>query len=82
MTSGADLAVDTFRLADVVVKALRIIDECPPRSKKALGGIALVGHGQTFFVAVNGPDLEPDGEGEEEEERGGGRLWRLDDGGR
>ena len=56
------MAVDTFKLADVIVKALRIMDECPPKSKKALGGLALVGHGETFFVAVNGPDLAPDGE--------------------
>ena len=37
--------------------------ECPPKSKRSLGGLALVGHGRTFFVAVNGPDLAPDGEG-------------------
>lgn len=47
--------MDTFRLADVIAKAMRIIDQCPPGSKRALGGMALVGHGQTFFVAVNGP---------------------------
>lgn len=64
-------AVDTFRLADVIFKAERIMAECPPKSKKALGGIALVGHGESFFVAVNGPDLTPDGEGEEGEEGGG-----------
>lgn len=63
LTSGGAGAVDTFRLADVIVKAERIIGECPPKSKKSLGGLALVGHGQTFFVAVNGPDLAPDGGG-------------------
>ncbi len=62
LTSGSPAAVDTFRLADVIVKALRIIDECPPKSKRGLGGLALVGHGESFFVVVNGPDLEPDGE--------------------
>lgn len=61
LTSGSDLAVDTFRLVDVIVKATRIIEECPPKSKKSLGGLALVGNGATFFVAVNGPDLEPQG---------------------
>lgn len=40
------------------------MQECPPKSKKSLGGLALVGHGETFFVAVNGPDLAPDGIGE------------------
>ena len=45
------------------MKATRIIEECPPKSKKSLGGLALVGNGATFFVAVNGPDLSPDGEG-------------------
>lgn len=68
LTSGGELAVDTFRLADVVVKALRIMDECPPKSKKGLGGLALVGNGKTMFVVVNGPDLAPDGVGEEGEE--------------
>ncbi|CAD6581342.1 MAG: hypothetical protein ASARMPREDX12_000435 [Alectoria sarmentosa] len=67
LTSGGQLAVDTFRLADVVVKALRIMDECPPKSKKGLGGLALVGNGKTMFVVVNGPDLAPDGVGEGEE---------------
>ena len=51
--------MDTFRLVDVIVKATRIIEECPPKSKRSLGGLALVGNGATFFVAVNGPDLAP-----------------------
>ena len=73
LTSGAAGTVDTFRLADVIVRAERIMAECPPKSKKSLGGLALVGHGQTFYVAVNGPDLAPDGEegGEEGEEEEG-----------
>lgn len=60
LTSGRDNAVDRFRLADVIVQARRIIEECPPGSKRALGGLALVGNGETFFVAVNGPDDGPD----------------------
>lgn len=63
LTSYGDLSVDTFRLADVIAKALRIIDECPPKSKKSLGGIALVGHGETFYVEVNGLDLASVGDG-------------------
>ncbi|KAF6237674.1 hypothetical protein HO173_003875 [Letharia columbiana] len=73
LTSGVAGALDTFRLADVIVQALRIIEECPPLSKKALGGLGLVGGGQTFFVAVNGPDLSPDGEGEGE----GNERWGV-----
>lgn len=42
---------------------MRIIEQCPPLSKKSLGGLALVGNGETFFVAINGPDLSPDVEG-------------------
>lgn len=79
LTSGLDTAVDTFRLVDVIVKATRIIEECPPKSKKSLGGLALVGNGATFFVAVNGPDLAPDGDGGDV---GGGVLgFGGDDGG-
>lgn len=63
LTSADDDATDTFRLADVIVKAERIIDECPPKSKKSLGGLATVGHGHSFFVAVNGPDTAPRVEG-------------------
>ena len=84
LTSGVAGALDTFRLADVIVQALRIIEECPPLSKKALGGLGLVGGGQTFFVAVNGPDLSPDGEGEGEGEGngdGGGEVEGNGDGG-
>ena len=80
LTSGLTSALDTFRLADVIVQALRIIEECPPQSKKALGGLGLVGRGQTFFVAVNGPDLSPDGEGNGDgggEGEGGGDVTGL-----
>ena len=56
LTSGADGAVDRFRLADVIVQAEVIIQTCPGMSKKALGGLALVGNGKSFFVVVNGPD--------------------------
>ena len=56
LTSGNELAIDSFRLVDVIAKAMRVIEVCPPMSKKSLGGIVLVGHGASFFVAVNGPD--------------------------
>ena len=36
------------------MKARQIIQECPWKSKKKLGGLALVGNGMHFFVAVNG----------------------------
>lgn len=55
LTSADETAVDTFRLADVIVKAQKIIDQCPPNSKKHLGGLATIGHRASFFVAVNGP---------------------------
>lgn len=54
LTSANETAVDTFRLADVIVKAQKIIDQCPPNSKKSLGGLATIGHRASFFVAVNG----------------------------
>ncbi|MCJ1460261.1 hypothetical protein MMC28_010640 [Mycoblastus sanguinarius] len=59
LTSGDSSAVDTFRLADVIYKARKLIDNCVAVSKTRLGGIATIGHGATFFVAVNGlgPDL-------------------------
>lgn len=60
LTSADDSATDTFQLADVIVKARGIIAECPGQSKTHLGGIALIGHGKTFFVAVNGPYVDPD----------------------
>ncbi|KAF6221547.1 hypothetical protein HO133_002403 [Letharia lupina] len=81
LTSGLPGALDTFRLADVIVQALRIIEECPPLSKKALGGLGLVGRGQAFFVAVNGPDLSPDGEGEGEGEGDGDGGGEVEGGG-
>lgn len=81
LTSATDLSVDTFRLADVIGKATRLMDECPPRSKKALGGIALVGHGQSFFVALNGQDLSPDGGLDERGEGGGDWDERGEKGG-
>ncbi|KAL6717659.1 hypothetical protein ACLMJK_005574 [Lecanora helva] len=56
LTSGAETTTDTFRLVDVAVKAQQIIDECPWKSKKHLGGLALIGNRKHFFVAVNGPD--------------------------
>lgn len=56
------------------------MQECPPKSKKSLGGLALVGHGETFFVAVNGPDLAPDGVGGDGE-RGSGNGTGLVRGG-
>lgn len=59
LTNGDDLATDTFRLVDVVLRAQAIIAECPGKSKKALGGLALIGHGRHFFVAVNGPGFDP-----------------------
>jgi len=60
LSSANETAVDTFRLADVILKAQKIIDQCPPNSKKSLGGIATIGHRASFFVVVNGPaDDEP-----------------------
>ncbi len=49
------MAVDTFRLVDVILKAQKIIEQCPPNSKRNLGGLATIGHRNGFFVAVNGP---------------------------
>ncbi len=60
LTSAGDKAVDTFRLVDVIAKAMRVIETCPPNSKTALGGITPVGNGQTFYVGINGPDNSPD----------------------
>lgn len=47
--------MDRFRLVDVIVEAKRILEECPPKSKMSLGGLALVGNMKGFFVALNGP---------------------------
>ena len=44
---------DRFRLADVIIAAQKILAECPQISKHRLGGLALVGNKQGFFVAVN-----------------------------
>ena len=55
LRAARENAVDTFRLADVILKAQKIIDQCPPNSKRSLGGIATIGHRAGFYVAVNGP---------------------------
>jgi len=55
LTSADEMAVDTFRLVDVILKAQKIIEQCPPNSKRNLGGLATIGHRNGFFVAVNGP---------------------------
>lgn len=60
LTSANETMTDRFQLADVIVKAREIIAICPGQSKTHLGGIALIGHGKTFFVAVNGPHDDPD----------------------
>lgn len=71
LTSGDSSKTDTFPLVDVIVKAREIIRECPGNSKTHLGGLALIGHRQTFFVAVNGRYAIPDGP--EQGARGSGR---------
>ncbi len=60
LTSGDSSKTDTFQLVDVIVKAREIIRECPGISKTHLGGLALIGHRKTFFVAVNGVYAIPD----------------------
>jgi len=59
LNSANDTATDTFQLVDVIIKARGIIAECPGKSKTHLGGLALIGHGKSFFVAVNGPYIDP-----------------------
>lgn len=58
LTTGLLDAVDVFKLVEVIVVVQRILDECVPISKTSLGGLALVGNLQGFFVAVNGPEPE------------------------
>ena len=43
-----------FRLVDALVRAQDILAKCPPNSKQALGGVAVMGIGK-FFVTVGGP---------------------------
>ena len=47
-------AVGEFRLVDAIVRVQDVLAKCPPNSKQALGGIAVMGIGR-FFVTVDGP---------------------------
>ena len=70
LTTGRMDAVDEFRLVDVAVGARKVLDECVAVSKAGLGGLALVGNGKGYFVAVNGPGPEAVGRGGRVVERG------------
>lgn len=74
VTTGKDDGVDRFRLVDVVQRVERLLRECTEGSKFSLGGLATVGRGQGFFVAVNGASWLGEGGGS----GGGGGKWDGD----
>ncbi|KAK3168743.1 hypothetical protein OEA41_005191 [Lepraria neglecta] len=45
---------DELRLVDIIVAVRKVLEICVPASKTGLGGLAQVGHGKGFFVALNG----------------------------
>ena len=47
-------ARDEFRLVDIIVAVRKVLEVCVPASKVGLGGVAEVGHGRGFWVALNG----------------------------